>query len=69
MTTLQPKDIAEGTSVIVTFINSNNIDLESQGIDREQAKLLRASLATFSDDWDSDEMSIYDNYDSAKANS
>ncbi len=68
MTTLQPKDIAEGTSVIVTFINSNNIDLESQGIDREQAKLLRASLANFSDDWDSDEMSIYDNYDAAKAN-
>jgi hypothetical protein len=45
-----------------------DIDLESHGIDREQAKALRASLASFSDDWDSPEMSIYDNYDAAKAN-
>jgi hypothetical protein len=45
-----------------------DIDLESHGIDREQAKALRASLASFSDDWDSREMSIYDNYDAAKAN-
>ncbi len=41
-------------------------DLESQGIDKEQAHILRSSLATFSDDWDSPEMSIYDNYDEAK---
>ena len=67
--TENPKDVPEGTSVIVTFVSSNDIDLESQGIEREQAKILRASLATFSDDWDSDEMSIYDNYDTAKANS
>jgi hypothetical protein len=40
--------------------------LESQGIDREQAKALRSSLATFSDDWGSPEMSVYDNYDAAK---
>ncbi len=66
--TEQPKDIPEGTSVIVTFVGSNNIDLESQGIDRDQAKILRENLATFSDDWDSDEMGIYDNYDAAKAN-
>jgi hypothetical protein len=37
-----------------------DIDLETQGIDREQAKALRTSLAAFSDDWDSPEMSIYD---------
>jgi len=42
--------------------------LESQGIDREQAQVLRTSLATFSEDWDSPKMSIYDNYDAAKAN-
>ena len=41
-------------------------DLESQGIDKEQAHILRSGLATFSDDWDSPEMSIYDNYDAAK---
>lgn len=66
--TEDPSNVPEGTCVIVTFIRSNDIDLESQGIDREQAKVLRASLATFSDDWDSPEMSIYDNYDAAKAN-
>jgi hypothetical protein len=46
----------------------NRYNLASQGIDREQAKTLRASLATFSEDWNSPEMSVYDNYDAAKAN-
>jgi hypothetical protein len=67
--TEQPNNMPEGTSVIVTFVKTSGIDLASQGIDREQAEALRASLATFSDDWDSPEMSIYDNYDAAKANS
>jgi hypothetical protein len=63
-----PSDVPEGTEVIVTFVKSNDINLEAQGIDKEQAQSLRASLATFSDDWNSPEMSIYDNYDAAKAN-
>jgi hypothetical protein len=63
-----PNDVPEGTLVIVTFVRSNDIDLESREIDTEQAKVLRASLASFSDDWDSPEMSIYDSYDAAKAN-
>ncbi|NJN60048.1 MAG: hypothetical protein HC879_22495 [Leptolyngbyaceae cyanobacterium SL_5_9] len=66
--TESPNNIPEGTSVIVTFVKSNEIDLESQGIDKEQAKLLRANLAAFSEDWDSPEMGIYDDYDAAKAN-
>jgi hypothetical protein len=66
--TENPNNVPEGTCVIVTFVRSNEIDLESQGIDREQAKVLRGSLTTFSDDWSSPEMSIYDNYDAAKAN-
>lgn len=66
--TENPNNIPEGTSVIVTFVKSNEIDLESQGIDKEQAKLLRANLTTFSEDWDSPEMGIYDDYDAAKAN-
>jgi hypothetical protein len=68
--TENPHNMPEGTLVIVTFVraNDNSIDLTSQGIDREQAESLRTSLATFSEDWDSPEMSIYDNYDSAKAN-
>ncbi|AFZ37495.1 hypothetical protein Sta7437_4017 [Stanieria cyanosphaera PCC 7437] len=67
--TENPNNMPEGTFVIVTFVTKNDIDLASQGIDREQAEALRASLTTFSDDWDSPEMSIYDNYDAAKANS
>jgi hypothetical protein len=61
-------NILEGTRVIVTFIRSNAIDLTSQGIDKAQAEILRASLATFSEDWNSPEMSIYDDYDAAKVN-
>lgn len=66
--TESPNNVPEGTCVIVTFVRSNDIDLASQGINREQAEALRASLASFSDDWNSPEMSVYDNYDAAKAN-
>jgi hypothetical protein len=66
--TESPNNVPEGTCVIVTFVSSNDIDLASQGIDKEQARTLRASLVTFSDDWNSPEMSVYDNYDAAKAN-
>jgi hypothetical protein len=63
-----PSEVPEGTLAIVTFVRANDVDLQSQGIDREQAEYLRNSLATFAEDWDSSEMSIYDNYDAAKAN-
>ncbi|MEH2010599.1 hypothetical protein [Nostoc sp.] len=58
--TEQPTDVDEGTRVIVTFIRSDEIDLASQGINEAQAEILRSHLATFADDWDSPEMSIYD---------
>lgn len=71
--------VAKGGAEVVVYGNgfrfktkssdSLDLDLESQGIDREQAQVLRTSLATFSEDWDSPEMSIYDDYDAAKANS
>ncbi|NCR59563.1 MAG: hypothetical protein GPJ01_18145 [Microcystis aeruginosa LL13-06] len=61
--TESPNNVPEGACVIVTFVSSNDINLASQGIDREQAKTLRASLATFSNDWNSPEMSVYDNFD------
>jgi len=63
-----PINVLEGTRVIVTFIRSNPIDLASQGIDKAQAEILRENLVTFSEDWNSPEMSIYDDYDAAKAN-
>ena len=67
--TESPNNVPEGTCVIVTFVRANDVDLASQGIDREQADTLRASLATFANDWNSPEMSVYDNYDAIKANS
>ncbi|MEH2197116.1 hypothetical protein [Nostoc sp.] len=66
--TEQPTDVDEGTRVIVTFIRPNEIELASQGINKAQAEILRSHLATFADDWESQEMSIYDNYDAAKTN-
>jgi hypothetical protein len=56
-----PSEVPEGTLVIVTFMGTGDIDLKSQGIDRAQAASLRASLETFAEDWNSPEMSIYDN--------
>lgn len=64
----QPPNITEGAQVIVTFVQSNAIDLATQGIDTAQAEVLRAQLATFAEDWNSPEMDIYNNYDAAKAN-
>ena len=61
-----PNNLLEGTRVIVTFLETKTIDLPSQGIDKAQAATLRTSLATFAEDWNSPEMSIYDDYDAAE---
>jgi len=63
----QPRNIRDETRVVVTFLESGLIDLRTRGINEEQAAELRAHLATFAEDWDSPEMSIYDDYDAAKA--
>ncbi len=63
----KPQDLADGTRVIVTFIQPTDVDLAAQGIDREQAAILRERLAPFADDWNSPEMDIYDDYDAANA--
>jgi predicted translin family RNA/ssDNA-binding protein len=62
-----PSDVAEESKVIVTFVDSDDVDLANREIDKSQAETLRNSLATFADDWNSSEMSIYDNYDAIKA--
>jgi hypothetical protein len=59
--------IRDETRVVVTFLESAFIDLRTRGVNEEQAAELRARLATFAEDWDSPEMSIYDDYDAAKA--
>ena len=61
-----PSDVREETRVL-TFLDANLVDLRARGIDEAQAAELRARLATFAEDWDSPEMSIYDDYDAAKA--
>ena len=63
-----PRDVREGTPVIVTFLTPHLIDLHARGIDQVQAADLRARLSTFAEDWDSPEMNIYDNYDANKSN-
>ena len=62
-----PVNIADETSVIVTFLESGAIDLQERGIDEAQAADLRARLQAFAEDWDSPEMAAYDDYDNVKA--
>jgi hypothetical protein len=66
--TTRPRNVKDDTPVIVTFLAPNHIDLASRGIDEVQAADLRARLETFAEEWDSPEMDVYDNYDTAKAN-
>ncbi|MCE2439929.1 MAG: hypothetical protein J4F39_10950 [Candidatus Latescibacteria bacterium] len=62
-----PCEIHEDTPVIVTFLPTHSIDLQKRGIDKAHAADLRERLTTFAEDWESPEMSIYDNYDAAKS--
>ena len=62
-----PPQIGENARVIVTFLGTGEVDLAAQGISTEQAAELRARLQTFAADWESEEMSVYDDYDAAKA--
>ena len=62
-----PKDVSGEARVIVTFLKSAHIDLREHGIDEKQAADLRGRLSTFTEDWDSPEMNIYDNYDESKS--
>ncbi len=58
-----PSHIPDETPVIVTFLGVEGIDLGARGINEEQARVLRAQLAAFAEEWDSPEMSLYDNYE------
>jgi hypothetical protein len=65
--TERPSGIPDETPVIVTFLSSKAVDLRSRGIDDAEAADLRARLTTFAEDWNSPEMSAYDDYDATKA--
>jgi len=62
-------NVSDGTPVIVTFLSNGATDLAAHGISPAQAAELRARLASFAEDWESPEMSAYDNYHAAKSNS
>jgi hypothetical protein len=62
-----PSNIRDDTPAIVTFLESGSIDLRNRGIDESQAAELRTRLEPFAREWDSAEMDIYNDYDSAKA--
>jgi len=62
-----PPDVHDDTPVIVTFLEAADIDLRERGIDEAQAAELRGRLETFAEEWDSEEMSLYDDYDAARA--
>ena len=62
-----PGDVQDETRVIVTFLETHLIDLQTRGINETQAAELRAQLGTFAEEWDSPEMELYNNYDAAKA--
>jgi len=65
--TQKPRNVSDETRVIVTFLDSGTMDLRKRGISKAQAKTLRSQLSTFAEDWESPEMSAYDNYDTAKS--
>ena len=46
--------------VLVTFLESNGVDLRTRGIDEAHAAELRARLKTFTEDWERPEADIYD---------
>lgn len=50
----------EEARVIVTFLTDNSIDLQSRGIDQQQAIDLRHRLSTFAEDWERPDMAGYD---------
>ena len=62
-----PGDVLDETRVIVTFLETNPIDLQARDINETQAAELRAQLGIFAEEWDSPEMEPYNNYDAAKA--
>ena len=62
-----PGEVCNETRVIVTFLATYHIDLQARGIDEAQAAELRAQLGTFTEEWNSPEMDLYDNYDAVKA--
>lgn len=52
--------------VLVTFIDGNDVDLNTLGIDQKEAGELREKFASF-EDWNDPALDIYNDYDNAKS--
>lgn len=58
-------DISEA-KVLVTFMETNDVELRGLGIGEQAALELRGKFAAF-DDWNDPAMDIYNEYDNAKS--
>ena len=63
MTPAERREIAQR----LAEMEGGAVDLSRRGIATHAAAELRASLQQFAEDWDSPEMSAYDDYDATKA--
>lgn len=63
----KPRELRDGARVIVTFLANGSVDLKTIGWSPSQAAQIRDQLASFSEEWDSPEMSAYDHYHAAKS--
>jgi hypothetical protein len=54
------------SKVLITFLNSSDISLDSVGINESEAAELRDSLSSF-EDWNDPALDIYNDYDNAKS--
>ncbi len=54
-----PEKVVE-SKVLVTFLESKEINLSERGIDITQAAELRTKFNAVAEDWDQPEMNIYD---------
>ena len=54
-----PVEVNE-SKVLITFLNTQEINLQERGIDKSQASDLRSKLSPMAEDWNSPEMDIYD---------
>ncbi len=53
----------DAARVIVTFLPATGaVDLQSRGINQEQAANLRARLQSFAEDWERPDMDAYNDY-------
>lgn len=58
---LDPPPTQRESRVVVTFVaDVCGVDLEERGIGPEQAADLRRCLAAFEEDWNREEMDVYD---------